>query len=385
MAGFFSSLTDGLGVTNYGGSRAAIDRAAGYYEGIQAPELRALELEQVGEMSPEEARAFLSEGTAYEDISVDPRLAQAQKDVLGDLQLIADEGGLTAEDRSFLSQIASQERTQERGAREAILQGAAERGVGGSGLELQQQLIAQQESAGRQSERDLSVAAMAQKRKREALQQSAQLAGNIRGQEYGEQAQLASARDAIDRFNLANQQNVEFTNVGARNQAQQFNLQTAQDIANKRAIYDAGLDQQRFQNQMMITEGRAQSERDRAKNINAESAANMGAMAGFAQAAAYGMASDENVKENIEIAPEQIDDLLNNLTGFKYDYKDPEKHGEGKRMGVMAQDVEQSEMGKELVSEDEEGVKRIDTGKSVSAILAGLARMNERLNKVEEE
>jgi len=385
MAGFFSSLTDGLGVTNYGGSRAAIDRAAGYYEGIQAPELRALELEQVGEMSPEEARAFLSEGTAYEDISVDPRLAQAQKEVLGDLQLIADEGGLTAEDRSFLSQIASQERTQERGAREAILQGAAERGVGGSGLELQQQLIAQQESAGRQSERDLSVAAMAQKRKREALQQSAQLAGNIRGQEYGEQAQLASARDAIDRFNLANQQNVEFTNVGARNQAQQFNLQTAQDIANKKAIYDAGLDQQRFQNQMMITEGRAQAQRDRAKNINAESAANMGAMSGFAQAAAYGIASDENVKENIEIAPEQIDSFLSELTGFKYDYKEPEKHGEGKRMGVMAQDMEQSEVGKEIVSEDEEGVKRIDTGKSVSAILAGLARMNERLKKVEEE
>ena len=56
---------------------------------------------------------------------------------------------------------------------------------------------------------------------------------------------------------------------------------------------------------------------------------------------------------------------------------------QGPQLGVMAQDLEQSEMGSKMVHEDENGVKRVDYNNNGSTMMAALAELNERLNKLE--
>lgn len=106
-----------------------------------------------------------------------------------------------------------------------------------------------------------------------------------------------------------------------------------------------------------------------------------GAAAGGAAAAG----SDISLKENIEPADTdgfldyQYRKMLDQLHPSVYDYKD-KSDGKGKRMGVMAQDLEKSEMGKGMV-ETKDGKKNINV--DISTILAGQAGLNERLNKIE--
>jgi len=381
MAGIFTSLSDGLGISSWGDAEAAIRRGAGYYDALTLPELKALELKQVGELTPDMAQAFLSDGSDFQNIYVDPRLQASQMKALGSLEEIGEQG-LTASDRAMLGQIGTEEATRARGARESIIQNAQARGVGGSGVELMSQMQNQQDAATRQSARDMQVAALAEQRKMQGLLQAGNMAGNIRGQDFGEQAKVAQAKDMMDRFNLGNKQNVEMANVGARNKAQQYNLATAQDLANKRAMYNAQLPQQQFQNQMGITEGRSKGQNALANMYGQQSQANMN-MAGAGLMAFA--ASDVRAKENIELAPDEIDNFLSDLTGYKYTYKDQERHGEGERMGPMAQEMEQNKIGDNIVSENGDGTKVIDSSAALTAILGGLGRLDERLKTVEGE
>jgi hypothetical protein len=378
--GLFTSVTDSIGLTNYGKSAAAVDQANALFAGLTPPEIQALGLESVGDLSPEQIRAFLQERTAYEDISVDPRLKAQQMDTLAALQEIAKSEGLTAQDKALLARIVREEDIKARGQREAIMQSAQERGIAGSGIELASQFQAQQEAATRQAMRDQEVAALAEQRKMAALMGSGEMAGQMRGQEYGEQQNLAQARDMLSRFNLANQQQTEAQNVASRNQAQQYNLANQQRIAEENAKWAAMAPQQRFQNQLGLAQAQAGGLYNLANMYNQQSSANlqMGGMAALAYAK-----SDENSKKNIELAPDQIDQFLNDLTGYKFSYKDPQD-GSGERIGVMAQDVEQSPVGNKMVVEDQEGMKNIDGGKALNAILASLGRLNEKVNNIEE-
>lgn len=379
--GLFTDATDWLGITDYAGVDAMMGKANALFQGLTPPELKALDLEIVGQMNPDQAQAFLSQGTAFSDIEVDPRLKAAQMSALTELQDISSAEGMRAQDKALLERIFQQEAQTQKGSRDAILQNAQMRGVGGSGLELASQISNQQASASRQSQRDLEVAAMAEQRKMDALLQAGQLGGQMRGQEFGEQSQIAQAKDLVDRFNLSNQQNTEFTNVDARNRAQAYNLQTAQDIANKEGIYNAGLAQQNYQNQLGLASAQAGAYQNVANAAQAQNAAMM--QAGGTALGIYA-ASDMTVKKDIDISPDEIDDFLNSLTGYKFSYKDPEKHGEGERLGIMAQDMEKTPMGKDTV-QDIDGVKNIDSTKALHAVLAGVSRINERLNKVEDK
>jgi hypothetical protein len=376
----FTDITDTLGLTNYGKSKAAVDEANALFAGVIIPEIQALGLESVGDLSPEQIRAFLQERTAYEDIYVDPRLKAQQMDALAALQELADQGGLNAQDKALLAKIVREEDIKARGQREAIMQSAQERGIAGSGLELASQFQAQQEGATRQAIRDQEVAALAEQRKMQALLGSGEMAGQMRGQEYGEQQNLAQARDMLSRFNLANQQQTEAQNVGARNQAQQYNLANQQRIAEENKKWMAMAPQQRFQNQLGLAQAQAGGLYNLANMYNQQSSANlqMGGMAALAYAK-----SDENAKQNIELAPDQIDQFLNDLTGYKFNYKEPQKDGSGTQIGVMAQDVEKSPVGKDMVFKDQEGAKNIDGGEALNAILASLGRLNEKVNNLE--
>lgn len=396
------SLTDAIGITNYGDQSAALGRAMAYFENISAPEERALELERLvssGELSPDMAETILLESTAFSEVRTDPKLKEAQYGALMALQERAEEG-LNASDRYELEKIRQEENTQARGAREAITQQANMQGRGGGGLEQMSKMQNQQDSATRQSMRDAQVAALSQQQKMEALLSSGELGGQMRDQDFSEQAQIAKAKDYMDQFNAANQQNTEYRNTDTYNKAEASNLAERQRISdanigitNQERVYDAGAQQRAFENNLNLASARAGGERSMADFYGQQSAQGLGLVAGLAQAGAMAgsgggsapvTASDVRVKTDVSEADMDVDAFLNEITGYKYNYKDPEKHGSGRRLGVMAQDLEKSPMGETLVSEMEDGVKGIDDKKALHASLAGLARLNDRLKKVED-
>lgn len=85
------------------------------------------------------------------------------------------------------------------------------------------------------------------------------------------------------------------------------------------------------------------------------------------------LASDERVKENIsEVSKDEIKELKETIKAVKFNYKES-AYGEGDFVGVMAQDLEKSKLGKTIVFEDKDGVKKIDTNKAISLLLAMIA------------
>lgn len=95
--------------------------------------------------------------------------------------------------------------------------------------------------------------------------------------------------------------------------------------------------------------------------------------------------SDERLKTNVGDARGDIDRLLEGLStargAVSWDYKDP-KHGEGRHIGVMAQDLERSDAGRRLVTDTPEG-KLVDVRKTAMATLAASARLHERIKALE--
>lgn len=92
--------------------------------------------------------------------------------------------------------------------------------------------------------------------------------------------------------------------------------------------------------------------------------------------------SDKNQKTNIEASSKDVSKFLNSLSAKKYDYKDGSMEGaaHGKRYGIIAQDLEKSDMGKSLVMDTPNG-KMIDTNQTVGALLAAVSHLNKRLEK----
>jgi len=393
MGAIFNSGDEGASDSNAAAVKAL--------QGLQTPDVEAMRVSlqrqvQQGLISPEDAEAVIVQQTEMANVSTDPRLRQAQMAALGGLQETVDTQGMSAADRYAMQQIQDQSAQQERGQRASILQNAQQRGVAGSGLELASQMQNQQESASRAANQGFAVAAQAQQAKLQALNQLGTLGGNIQGQDFSQQAQIAAAKDAISKFNATNQQNQMNLNVGARNEAQLANLQNKQniananvDIANTQESVNKGLTQQDFENQYKKAGGVATAFQNQAEMQNKQAiekrkstdqliGTGVSAAAMFTPAGAGAKAfSDKNVKTNIE--PFDAASFLDNITGYKYNYKKPEM-GKGEQVGVMAQDIEKG--APQAVSNTPEG-KVVDYNKLGGPILAALASVNERLNKVE--
>ena len=63
---------------------------------------------------------------------------------------------------------------------------------------------------------------------------------------------------------------------------------------------------------------------------------------------------------------------------------DDPANGEGRHIGIMAQDLEKTEAGRWLVTE-RNGVKTIDAKKAIGALLASNAELTKRLDRVEKK
>jgi hypothetical protein len=84
--------------------------------------------------------------------------------------------------------------------------------------------------------------------------------------------------------------------------------------------------------------------------------------------------SDERLKTDIEpIAPEDLAELKSVIKPYLFRYLNPEQHGEGEYIGVMAQDLMKSKLGKTLVFADAEGNLQLDLKRVMMLFLATLA------------
>lgn len=219
--------------------------------------VRLAQMVYQGDLTPEQANFVLQEPTLLSQISENPELLKAQYGALSQIENIANSGGITDIEKADLAKVRSDINASQRGAREAILQNAKERGVYGGGQEILSQLINQQASADRENQAGLNIASDARSRALSAIEAGGNLASSIRGQEYGQKSQAASAQDVINRFNAANRQNVINQNVATENAARERNLDTRQNISNQNTNigndqqrYNAGATQQDYQNRL---------------------------------------------------------------------------------------------------------------------------------------
>jgi len=288
-------MTGGLFGKKRGGGDAALQAALREFSQLQAPTVEQMkvkleELVQQGVIEPAQAEAILLDGSAFEDISTDPRIRGAQMQALLGLQEVASDG-ITPIEKAAMREIQDNLETTSRGDQLAIMENRKARGLYGSGDEYAQRMLASQMAATRASREGLQTAADARKRSLEALMQTGQLSGQIRGQDYDQAARKAAALDEIRRFNTSNRQAVVNANVDRRNAATAVNLQEKQRVAdaninnrNQNRVRDADLVQRDFENKMNIARGKsgqltsmAQLDEERRRGDEAYRAALLGA------------------------------------------------------------------------------------------------------------
>jgi hypothetical protein len=229
------------------------------------------------------------------------------------------------------------------------------------------------------------VHAMAAQRAREALMQGAQLGGQIRGQDFGEAAEVARAKDAINHFNASNTNEALKYRTGMGAQALSYNKQ---------------LPQQQFQDRLAKAGAAAKGYNDLGGLYNSFATDNRQLVGGLVGAGAQtggqvgsslissgalpaaAMMSDARAKKDVKPADPDVEGFLDSIVGKKYRYKEPAKHGAGEKVGVMAQDLEKTSAGADLVEDTADG-KVVDYSRSGPLHTAALANLHHRLKKLE--
>ena len=268
-------------------STGGMEQALAELNAVQLPDIekQKLVLEQLastGEYTPEMLQSLSLDPSAMEQISIDPRLKGAQMSALDQLGELS-KGGLSPSDAAAFELARRETESAAQARDQQLMQNLQQRGISGGGAEIAMRRASGSEASDRQNMANLEILKSAQQRALEALGQSASLAGNIRGQEYGEQSALAKSRDLINQFNTENQQRTSQSNVGLRNQAQAQNLSERQRIAdanvgtrNTQQQQQKSLIQQDYLNRMARATGRGEylqaidKERARASDANSQ-------------------------------------------------------------------------------------------------------------------
>ncbi len=117
-----------------------------------------------------------------------------------------------------------------------------------------------------------------------------------------------------------------------------------------------------------------------------------GAMSGVSEALPQifsmlgSIVSDERKKKDVKGSDKDNQQFMDKLESKSFRYKDPDKPytAKGRVHGVMAQDMEKSKVGKDMVYDTPIG-KLFNMPKAVSATLSSLATLNKRMDKFEKK
>jgi hypothetical protein len=235
---------------------------------LEAIGVPTIEAQKIALQSPELVGQLEAEAlgpSRFEEIAMDPRLQAAQMAALEGITGVTEAGGLDAQSRLNLEEGLGRVA----GAQQAQQQKIDEDPTLGQGQKLALKYAAIQ-GAG-QGGRDvaLQTAAQAQQAKMAALGQQANMASGMQGQQLELAGKKASAADTIAQFNTQQRMGVQAQNLGARQAI--ANQSTA--TKNQQEMYNKGLIQQQFQNQMAKVTGVTGAQSNLASNMQAQAAA----------------------------------------------------------------------------------------------------------------
>ena len=390
--------SDGMGV---------LKDAVAMFGAIGIPETEAMEImletpEIVGELVPILEKEYPELASKFEEIAISAPVIANQAKALDMLSDRADMG-LTPEDEAELNMIRREALGSGEAANQRVLQNMAERGILGSGQELAMRQAANQQASQNMAEMGDRQAAMSFQNRMNAINSLANQASSQRKQEFGEQADVARARDLFNQYNRNAAMNTQQRNVNRQNEAMASNLSTKQaqenlraQLANQQEIYNKELIQREFDNRLRRAAGAtgqmqnvANAEMNRAANRSASQGQMIGGAATIAGSLLGGMKSsgsaaaisDKNLKVNVNDGDDAVENMMDNLSPYEYDYK-PEVGEEGRKLSVMAQDLEKSPIGEELVEDMEMG-KMVDYGKAAPVMMASDANLHRRMKRLE--
>jgi hypothetical protein len=168
---------------------------------------------------PEVEKALAQElgPSAMEGVSSDPQLKAAMYAALAKMQDIGQSGGMTLEDKANMAKVQNELGRNEMASRNAITNQMAARGMSNSGASVGMQFANQQAAADRAGQMGMQSAADAQRRAFDAIMSGGRMAGEMQQADLGQKNRVAEARDMLARYN-----------AGARERAQQFNANQAQ-------------------------------------------------------------------------------------------------------------------------------------------------------------
>ncbi len=237
-------------------------------------------------------------------VKANPALQAAQTQALQSMAQRS-QMGLTASDRAAFNQLQQQVGSQTQGRLQAIQQQqqAQTGGQGTQGATLAAKLSASQGGANTEAMNADQLAAQASNNALQATAQYGSMAGQQNQQQFGQQMQAAQAADSFRQFDVQNQVAQQQRNVAASNQAQQYNLNLGQNVANANvsqanqaqltqrqlAAQQWGMQYQQATGQSAAAAGYGNTLSGMASQI-AQAGANLGAGLGGAAGAAAGAA-----------------------------------------------------------------------------------------------
>lgn len=243
-------------------------RIQAMYDAISIPTIadQSLQMEEgqvLGNYNPMLEQLLNQQASAMEGVNPSPEYKEMQLNALRKMSGIGQDGLDEGDEAAFReAQRAVSNDAQAQQA--SILNNMAQRGTLGGGMELAARLQGAQDSANRLSSAGDKLTQDARARALQALTQTGSMAGDLRGQDFNEQEKVARARDAINQFNVQNQQQLQSRNVNEQNRAQLANMQARQAMAdsnlqmrNNEQKYNKELQQQHFRNQMSKVDGQS--------------------------------------------------------------------------------------------------------------------------------
>jgi hypothetical protein len=228
------------------------DEMAELYRNLKVPDLAsqqydAMMQEYAGDIDPALLASVPGLESAFNNISTDPRFTQAQYESLGGLDSLIAGGGMTDMDKLNFQRAQNAAAQASAQQQAGITRDMAERGIAGGGAELAQRLASAQGAANRSSDAAQDMAATAQQRALQALISRGSMAGDMQAQDFGQKSAMATARDAIARWNQQQAMETGRANQNAMNTAMSQNQQVRQGVnaanqgaTNQSRQYNAG-------------------------------------------------------------------------------------------------------------------------------------------------
>lgn len=449
MANTFSDISNWLSGDQLNEGQNALKTSASIVGNTAIPDLTTLIPQlrmqvESGKITPAQAQAAIQEASAYNNINVNPQTVEDQLAAENQLKQVATQGGMTAIDKAQLNDIQQQLANQNSAQQQAIQTAAAQQGLGTAGSTLAQKMLASQGNSTAQANAGANIAANAQARALQAMQNYGSAANAINNQQYTQQKNAADATNAINQFNAQNRQaaNIQYgANQQASNTANVNNQNTINanntGIANVQARMPYEAAQSNFTNTLnrntatsnalnkqgtaLLDQGNKQAGTtantiagvynsipngtipgildkvgtvagavgsgagDVLSNIGSgisDAASAIGNGASDLWSSVSDWFSDENLKEDIKPGDDDIEAMMEKLTGKKFKYKSgtvPDDGGK-EHLGVMAQDAEKAGL---TTRDTPDGKKIVDDGQMKGAMLAALGNLHQRVNQLE--